>query len=104
MYTAEAKAATAAYYASKGIESAPEGKWSDVTLRNDFYYKEKPGIPNTVSSLLADYRGFDTMFETAVIFVAGISMIILLRRRQEDPLPGMDTAHHATIKKGDEHG
>ena len=40
--------------------------------------------PNTVTSLLAAYRGFDTMFETAVIFTAGISLILLLRRREED--------------------
>ena len=41
-------------------------------------------VPNTVTSLLAAYRGYDTMFETAVIFVAGISMLLLLRRRRED--------------------
>ncbi|PRP97649.1 putative monovalent cation/H antiporter subunit B [Enhygromyxa salina] len=42
--------------------------------------------PNTVTSLLAAYRGYDTMFETAVIFVAGISLLLLLRRRREgDP-------------------
>lgn len=41
-------------------------------------------VPNTVTSLLAAYRGFDTMFETAVIFTAGISLILLLRRRDED--------------------
>ena len=41
--------------------------------------------PNLVTSLLAAYRGFDTMFETAVIFTAGMAMIILLRsRRRED--------------------
>lgn len=43
-------------------------------------------VPNTVTSLLAAYRGFDTMFETTVIFVAGLSMLILFRRRKEgDP-------------------
>ena len=42
--------------------------------------------PNTVTSLLASYRGFDTMFETAVIFTAGISLILLLRRRRDDDI------------------
>lgn len=44
-------------------------------------------VPNTVTSLLAAYRGFDTMFETAVIFTAGASLILLLRarRREDDP-------------------
>lgn len=41
-------------------------------------------VPNTVTSLLAAYRGFDTMFETAVIFTAGISLVLLLRRRDDD--------------------
>lgn len=40
-------------------------------------------VPNTVTSLLAAYRGYDTMFETAVIFVAGVSLLLLLRRRRE---------------------
>lgn len=41
-------------------------------------------VPNTVTSLLAAYRGFDTMFETAVIFTAGASLILLLRRREDE--------------------
>ncbi len=41
-------------------------------------------VPNAVTSLLADYRGFDTMFETTVIFTAGMSLILLLRRKEED--------------------
>lgn len=40
--------------------------------------------PNTVTSLLAAYRGYDTMFETAVIFTAGMAMVLLLRRREEN--------------------
>ena len=27
-------------------------------------------VPNVVTAVLADYRGFDTMFETGVVFVA----------------------------------
>ncbi len=36
-------------------------------------------VPNIVTAVLADYRGFDTMFETAVIFAAGIAVIFVLR-------------------------
>lgn len=43
-------------------------------------------VPNMVTSVLADYRGFDTMFETAVIFAAGLAVIAILRRsRRKDP-------------------
>jgi multicomponent Na+:H+ antiporter subunit B len=38
------------------------------------------GIPNVVTAVLASYRGFDTLGETAVIFCAGIGVLLLLRR------------------------
>ncbi len=43
-------------------------------------------IPNVVTSVLATYRGYDTLGETAVIFTAGIGVLMLLkgRRRKED--------------------
>ena len=56
------------------------------------YLKDSPreiGIPNVVTSVLASYRGYDTLGETAVIFTAGIAVLMLLggarrRRRPED--------------------
>lgn len=36
-------------------------------------------VPNMVTAVLASYRGFDTLFETVVIFTAGVSLILLLR-------------------------
>ncbi len=39
--------------------------------------------PNMVTSVLADYRGYDTLGETTVIFTAGMACILLLRRRGE---------------------
>ncbi|MFO7883334.1 MAG: Na(+)/H(+) antiporter subunit B [Desulfobacteraceae bacterium] len=36
-------------------------------------------VPNVVSAVLADYRGYDTMFETTVIFTAGLACFFLLR-------------------------
>lgn len=41
---------------------------------------EETEVPNFVTSVLADYRGYDTMFETAVIFCAGITVLTILRR------------------------
>ena len=40
---------------------------------------EETSVPNIVTAILADYRGYDTMFETIVIFTAGIACIFLLR-------------------------
>lgn len=38
-------------------------------------------VPNVVTSVLADYRGFDTLGETTVIFTAGIAILLLFRSR-----------------------
>lgn len=40
---------------------------------------EETSVPNIVTAVLADYRGYDTMYETAVIFTAGLACFILLR-------------------------
>ena len=44
------------------------------------------GMPNVVTSILASYRGYDTLGETAVIFTAGVGVLMLLggvRRRRK---------------------
>lgn len=41
-------------------------------------YKET-GSPNIVTAILADYRGYDTLGETVVIFTAGLAVVLLLR-------------------------
>ena len=55
------------------------------------YIEESPheiGVPNLVTAVLASYRGFDTLGETAVIFTAGVGVLIILgaarRRRWDD--------------------
>jgi len=48
------------------------------------------GPPNIVTSVLASYRGYDTLGETVVVFAAGIAVLSLLglkRRRREDESP-----------------
>ncbi|MBU1565234.1 MAG: DUF4040 domain-containing protein [Proteobacteria bacterium] len=45
------------------------------------------GVPNIVTSILAAYRGYDTLGETCVIFTAGIGVMSLLmvsRRTREE--------------------
>ncbi len=60
---------------------------SPASLHLSNYYIEKAveetQVPNLVTAVLADYRGFDTMFETAVVFCAGLACFLLLRDFRE---------------------
>lgn len=53
------------------------------------YIEDSPreiGIPNMVTSVLASYRGFDTLGEVTVVFTAGLGVLLLLGgRRRERP-------------------
>ena len=42
----------------------------------------KMGVPNVVTTVLANFRSFDTLGETTVIFTAGIGVMLLLRGRK----------------------
>ena len=44
---------------------------------------EQTATPNVVTSVLADYRGYDTLGETTVIFTAGMACILLLMRSRK---------------------
>ena len=45
---------------------------------------EEIGVPNMVTSILASYRGYDTLGETTVIFTAGVAVLALLWRWRKD--------------------
>ncbi len=51
------------------------------------YYIEQSmadtGVPNMVTAVLASYRGFDTLGEVAVVFTAGVAVLILLGGRRK---------------------
>ena len=42
---------------------------------------EETGAPNMVTAVLADYRGYDTLGETTVIFTAGLACLLILGAR-----------------------
>lgn len=51
------------------------------------YIEESPqeiGLPNMVTSVLASYRAFDTLGETAVVFAAAIGVLSLLGLPKQD--------------------
>ena len=47
---------------------------------------EEIGIPNIVTSVLASYRGFDTLGEVVVVFTALVGVLSLLKVRQVNPV------------------
>jgi len=63
-------------------------KWGDPhspasTHVSPYYLRhsiEDTATPNVVTSVLADYRGYDTLGETTVVFTAGMACILLLRK------------------------
>lgn len=46
----------------------------------EYLERTKPeiAIPNVVTAVLASYRGFDTLGEVGVVFVAGLAVVLLL--------------------------
>ncbi len=70
-----------------GVSDMPA--WGDPNSPASSYlsphYIEKSygetAVPNMVTAVLADYRGYDTLGETTVIFTAGICCLLILRRR-----------------------
>jgi multicomponent Na+:H+ antiporter subunit B len=68
---------------------------------------EETAVPNVVTSVLADYRGYDTMLETTVVFAAGLAVYALLRRKSkkyptetdEEPEEEIVLPHQALIVK-----
>ena len=56
------------------------------------YIQDSPketGLPNMVTSVLASYRGYDTLGEVVVIFTAGIGVLIILGRGRRRWRPGV---------------
>ena len=45
---------------------------------------EETEVPNLVTAVLADYRGYDTLGETVVIFTAGIACFFILRKQKAE--------------------
>ncbi|MEM7620277.1 MAG: DUF4040 domain-containing protein [Pseudomonadota bacterium] len=58
-------------------------------------------VPNVVTAVLSSYRGFDTFGEVAVIFTAGIGIMLLLKGRpsnREDEQKDLDPQDNIEVK------
>ncbi len=68
-----------------GVTALPSFGVADSTIQvagPDYLARSlsETGIPNVVTSVLASYRGYDTLGETTVIFTAGIAVFLLLKK------------------------
>jgi len=62
---------------SFGISNAPIHQHVAPTYID--FSKKHDMPPNIVTAVLADFRGFDTLGETTVVFTAGIGVLLLLQ-------------------------
>ena len=70
-------------YATGGLPGRGEPQAPANVHVSPYYIEntiEDTETPNVVTSVLADYRGYDTLGETVVIFTAGLACILILRR------------------------
>lgn len=74
----------------RGDSNALVNKETSLTgspIASSYYIKNAysdANTPNIVTSVLGDYRSFDTLGEEAVIFTAGIICYLLLRREKKN--------------------
>jgi multicomponent Na+:H+ antiporter subunit B len=77
--------------------------WGDVQspaslhLSRHFIEKsyEQTLTPNIVTAVLGDYRGFDTMLETIVVFTAALACFLIIRLPRDVCKPGLFYYRHA---------
>lgn len=62
--------------------SAPNSHVSNYYIENTI---NDCNSPNMVTSVIVDYRAFDTLFETTVMFLSGLCVIMLLSRKPDMP-------------------
>ncbi|WP_285906434.1 hydrogen gas-evolving membrane-bound hydrogenase subunit E [Pseudodesulfovibrio pelocollis] len=76
--------------------------WGDVQspaslhLSRHFIEKsyEQTLTPNLVTAVLGDYRGFDTMLETVVVFTAALACFLVIRLPRDVCTPGLFYYRH----------
>jgi len=74
-------------YSSTGLPDRADPEAPANTHVSPVYIEESvedTHTPNIVTAVLADYRGYDTLGETVVIFTAGLACILVLMKRKTD--------------------
>ena len=65
--------------ASYGTSGTPVHSGAQEYYNTNTY--NEIGIPSFVAGILASYRGYDTLGETAVIFIAGLCVVMIINTR-----------------------
>jgi multicomponent Na+:H+ antiporter subunit B len=69
------------FYADSQLPQMGDPRSPASTHVSPHYIKNshhETGAPNFVTAVLADYRGYDTLGETTVIFTAGLACLLIL--------------------------
>jgi len=64
------------------LNAAPHTHVSPFYLLNTIHDSH---TPNAVTAIVVDYRGFDTLIETAVIFTAGVACLLVIKDKGKQP-------------------
>ena len=72
-------------------QSAPNTHVSDYYIEHAI---DECNSPNMVTAVIVDYRAFDTMFETTVMFLAGLSVVIILANKPKRRIPA-----HSSLRR-----
>lgn len=90
-------------YAATGLPALGDASSPANAYIGRAYLEAAPrdiGAPNTVTAVLASYRGFDTLGETAVIFAAGVGVALMLGFGPRASLapPAVTGDHHVVLR------
>jgi multicomponent Na+:H+ antiporter subunit B len=83
-------------YATSGLPDHADPKAPASTHVSPTYIEdsvEDTHTPNIVTAVLADYRGYDTLGETVVIFTAGLACILVLMKRKSNDKKSLSKHH-----------
>ena len=56
---------------------------------------EDTDVPNMVTAVLGDYRGYDTLGEAIVIFTAGLACVLILMKRKANDKTTLSKRHRS---------
>lgn len=77
---------TAAFWTFDFLPTIGDAKSAPNTHTTEYYIEHattETNAPNMVTSIIVDYRAFDTMYETTVMFIAGVAVVMILANSPE---------------------